>query len=163
MPKQLTPQTALNRAQWLCSQREKCLAEIKLKLTQWGIGADDAQSILITLVSDGFINESRFALTFARDKARFNKWGPKKIEMALRAKRISKEDIEQALTEIEEFTSTENLTELLTKKAKTIKYKDAYDLKTKLIRFALSRGFEYGKVMGVIGSIVDNNRNQPPI
>ncbi len=155
MSKILSPKTALDRAQWLCSQREKCVAEIKLKLTQWGIGTDDAQTILKSLVSDGFVNESRFALTFARDKARFNKWGPRKIEMALRAKRISNEDIEQALTVIQEFTSTENLTELLTKKAKTIKHKDKYDLKTKLIRFALGRGFEYGDSLNIIEKIIN--------
>jgi regulatory protein len=155
MPKQLTPKIALDRAQWLCSQREKCVHEIKLKLTQWGIGAKDSQAILKSLVSDGFVNESRFALTFARDKARFNKWGPRKIEMALRAKRISKEDIEHALTVIQEFTSTENLTELLTKKAKTIKHKDKYDLKTKLIRFALGRGFEYENSLNIIEKIIN--------
>jgi regulatory protein len=154
MPKPLTPKTALERAQWLCSQREKCISEIRLKLTQWQQSEDDSQKIIKSLVSEGFINETRYSLAFAREKARFNKWGPRKIEMALRAKRISDDDIQQALAEVEQFTSTESLTDLLTKKAKTIKHKDKYDLKTKLLRFALSRGFGYGEVLGVVEGVV---------
>jgi regulatory protein len=154
MPKPLTPKTALERAQWLCSQREKCISEIRLKLTQWQQSEDDSQKIIKSLVSEGFINETRYSLAFAREKARFNKWGPRKIEMALRAKRISDDDIQQALAEVEQFTSTESLTDLLTKKAKTIKHKDKYDLKTKLLRFALSRGFAYGEVLGVVEGVV---------
>jgi regulatory protein len=116
MAKQLTPKTALNRAQWLCSQGEKCVYEIKLKLTQWGINEGDSTTIIKSLQKDDFINESRYALTFARDKARFNKWGPRKVEMSLRAKRIADDNIQNALLEIEQFTNAENLTELLTKK-----------------------------------------------
>lgn len=160
MAKQLTPKTALNRAQWLCSQREKCVSEIKLKLTQWGISEDDSSAIIKSLQKDDFINESRYALTFARDKARFNKWGPRKIEMSLRAKRINDDDIQNALIEVEQFTSTQNLTDLLAKKAKSIKYKDLYDLKNKLLRFAISRGFDYGKVLEVIDEVITEYKAQ---
>ncbi len=160
MAKQLTPKTALNRAQWLCSQREKCVSEITLKLTQWGIIEDDSITIIKSLQKDDFINERRYALTFACDKARFNKWGPRKIEMSLRAKRINDDDIQNALSEVEQFTSTENLTDLLAKKAKSIKYKDLYDLKSKLLRFAISRGFDYGKVLGVIDEVIAEYKTQ---
>jgi regulatory protein len=152
MPKELSPQKALDRAQWLCSQQEKCISDIKIKLQQWGLHPSQGQTIIDSLVKDGFIDENRFALSFAREKARFNKWGPKKIEMALRAKRISDDNIHQALTEAMQYTSTETLNELITKKAKTIKYKDKYDLKNKLIRFGVSRGFGYGEVIGVVES-----------
>jgi regulatory protein len=160
MPKELSPKTALNRAQWLCSQREKCISEIRLKLNQWQLGAEDVLTIIKSLVDEGYINEGRYALAFAREKARFNKWGPKKIELALKAKRIGNDDIQHALTEVEPFTSTENLTDLLTKKVKSIKFKDKYDLKNKLIRFALSRGFDYGDVLGVVEGIVKEGMNE---
>lgn len=154
MSKILSPKTALDRAQWLCSQREKCLSEIKQKLTQWGISDMDSKSILNSLMKEGFIDENRFARTFALDKARFNKWGPRKIEMALRSKHISNDDIQQALSAIQEITSTENLSNILTRKAKTIKYKDKYDLKNKLLRFSLSRGFDYGESLKIIEEIL---------
>lgn len=154
MSKPLSFTSALNRAQWLCSQREKCISEIRLKLQQWGLDPKQGQAIVDSLVKDGFIDENRFALSFAREKARFNKWGPKKIEMALRAKRIPDDEIQNALIEVVQYTSTETLTDLITKKAKTLKYKDKYDLKNKLLRFGVSRGFGYGEVLGVVEEVM---------
>ncbi|HDP54554.1 MAG TPA: RecX family transcriptional regulator [Bacteroidetes bacterium] len=154
MPKQLTPEKALDRAQWLCSQSEKCISDIKLKLTQWGIEPNEKQRIIDSLIADGFINEDRFAQTYARDKARFSKWGPRKIEIALRAKRINTETIEKALSCIQNIMSSDNLFEILSKKAKTVRYKDVYDLKSKLLRFGVSRGFDYGEVLNATEKII---------
>jgi len=152
--KNIDKSKALNRAQWLCSRQEKCSSSIFAKIIQWGVLPNEANEIIESLKSDGFINENRYALNFAREKARFSKWGPRKIEMALRAKRISDTDIEQALAEIQQHTSSEQLTELLTKKAKTIKHKDSYDLKNKLLRFGISRGFEYRHVLASVDEVV---------
>ncbi len=146
---------ALDRAQWLCSQSEKCTFDIKKKLLQWDVDEMEGGKIINALLEDEFINESRYAISFAREKSRFNKWGPKKIEMALRAKRIADEHIAIALAESAEHSNDDMLRELLTSKAKTIKAKDSYDLKTKLIRFGMSRGFEYGRVLGIVEKIVE--------
>lgn len=148
---------ALDRAQWLCSQSEKCTFDIKKKLLQWNIDELDGKKIIDALLEDGFIDESRYATSFAREKARFNKWGPKKIEMALRAKRIADEHIAIALSESAEHSNDDTLRELLTTKAKTIKAKDNYDLKTKLIRFGISRGFEYGRVLEIVEKMLTTN------
>jgi len=147
----------LDRAQWLCSQSEKCPYDIRQKLLQWGVDTEEIKKIIDLLVKDGFIDESRYAISFAREKARFNKWGPKKIEMALRAKRIADEHIATALSESAEHSNDDMLRELLAAKAKTIKAKDSYDLKTKLIRFGMSRGFEYGRVLGIVEKILNTN------
>lgn len=146
---------AFDRAQWLCSQSEKCIFDIEKKLQQWGVNESEGKKIIDALLEDEFIDESRYTLAFAREKARFNKWGPKKIEMALRAKRIGNEHIDNAIEEISEFTNNHKLHEILAAKAKTIKAKDSYDLKTKLIRFGISRGFEYGQVLGIAEKIVE--------
>jgi regulatory protein len=146
---------ALDRAQWLCSQSEKCTFDIKKKLLQWDVDEMEGEKIINALLEDEFIDESRYAISFAREKSRFNKWGPKKIEMALRAKRIADEHIAIALAESAEHSNDDMLRELLTSKAKTIKAKDSYDLKTKLIRFGMSRGFEYGRVLGIVEKIVE--------
>lgn len=146
---------ALDRAQWLCSQSEKSIFDIHKKLLQWGVDESEGKKIIGALLEEGFIDERRYATSFAREKARFNKWGPKKIELALRAKRIAEEHIAIALAESAEHSNDEMLRELLTSKAKTIKAKDSYDLKTKLIRFGMSRGFEYGRVLSMAEKIVE--------
>ena len=154
MPKQLTPEKALDRAQWLCSQSEKCISDIRLKLAQWGVEPNETQRIIDSLIADGFINEERYAQTYARDKARFSKWGPRKIEMALRAKRIKTELIQMAVANIQDIISNDNLFEILSKKAKTVKHKDVYDLKNKLLRFGVSRGFDYGAVLNATEKLI---------
>lgn len=143
----------LERAQALCSRQEKCLYDIRTKLNQWGTPPEMIPNIEKELLSEKFIDESRFSLNFARDKARFNKWGPKKIEMSLRAKRISDENIQKALVEVEPFTNSDTLTDLLFRKAKTIKHSDKYELKSKLIRFGMSRGFDYNEILKALSSL----------
>lgn len=156
MAKTLDTKKALERAQRLCSLQEKCTADILLKLNQWGISHDDALSIINELVESKFIDEHRFALSFARDKANINHWGPKKIEMALRAKRINNDTIQQALEDVEPLTDNKTLGNLLGKKLKTLKYKNAYDLKTKLLRFGVSRGFNYNNVLSEVDKILND-------
>jgi regulatory protein len=159
MPKQLSPEKALDRAQWLCSRQEKCIADIRIKLSQWGIDSTQSNSIINSLLKDKFIDESRYAQTFAREKARFNKWGPRKIGMALRVKKIHDDIIEHTLEEINHLFSSDSLSELIEKKAKSIKYKDSYDLKTKLVRFGISRGFNYEEIKRVVNELIGNIEN----
>ena len=156
MAKILDVQKALDRAQYLCSQREKCIADIKLKLKQWGVSDDDIPSIIKQLVDNKFIDEQRFALSFARDKANFNRWGPKKIEMALRAKYISTDIIQLALEDIEPLIDNDTLGMLLGKKLKTLKYKNIFDLKNKLLRFGVSRGYNYSNVLSEVEKLIAN-------
>jgi regulatory protein len=78
--------------------------------------------------------------------------------VALRAKHIADEHIATALSESAEHSNDDMLRELLAAKAKTIKAKDSHDLKTKLIRFGMSRGFEYGRVLGIVEKMLNTNR-----
>lgn len=128
--------------------------DIRIKLQQWGVEAGQIQVIIDSLVKDKFIDEARYANAFAREKARFNNWGPRKIGTALRAKRIPDEYVSTALSEIEQFVSADKLSELIAKKAQTISYKDNYDLKNKLLRFGVMRGFEYGEVLSVVEKLI---------
>ncbi|MFO8020928.1 MAG: regulatory protein RecX [Perlabentimonas sp.] len=157
MPKPITLDKAIDRAQWLCSQQEKCSYDIRKKLIQWGIDSENIQSVIDSLLNDGFIDESRYAVTFAREKARFSKWGPKKIEYALRSKHISDKHIKRALKEAEEFVDKDTLKELLTKKARSVNHKNSYDLKVKLLRFGVSRGFEYDDVKSILSTILESD------
>lgn len=141
-----TPQQALARLQNLCSRGEKCIADVRQKLITWQIDAEDSAEIIKVLVEDKYIDEERYATAFVRDKSRFSHWGALKIQAALKAKRIPDDIIKTALKELDELNYEDELQDILAKKAKTIKAADTNDLKTKLIRFGLSRGFEYNLV-----------------
>jgi len=149
----ISPEKALSRAQTICAKQERCSNDIHLKLVQWQIAPNEADKIINKLISDGFINDERYSRMFVRDKNKFNKWGPIKITYTLRSKRISEDIIKSALQEIISDDNTA-LKDLLIRKCKNIKAKTPYDLKVKLIRFGVSRGYEYEVVNKIVSSIV---------
>jgi len=142
--------SALSRAQYLCARQERCEYDIRTKLRQWNVSNDDIEKVIKQLIIDSFISDERYTRMFVRDKIRFNKWGPIKIAQALRGKRIPDAFIQESLKEFGATNDDEILTDLLKKKARTIKAKSPFDLRNKLIRFGVSRGFEYGKVIGIV-------------
>jgi regulatory protein len=154
LSKEVTPEKAIQRTQALCARQERCSHDIRIKLRQWQLPSADIEVIINKLQIDGFINDERYARMFTRDKSKFNKWGPLKILYALKSKHISDEIIKNAIDEIEHSNDTSILIDLLSKKRKGIKAKSPYDLKSKLIRFGISRGFDYGIVSKTVSQIL---------
>ncbi|NOU16433.1 MAG: RecX family transcriptional regulator [Bacteroidales bacterium] len=148
--KALTFEKATQRAQFLCARQERCSYDIMVKLRQWQIQPHDIEKIIANLSENNFINDKRYASMFACDKSKFNKWGPIKIAQALRAKRISEIVIKESLAGLESKEDENTLIDILNKKASSIKSKSPSDLKAKLIRFGVSRGFEYGRIIEII-------------
>lgn len=138
-----------NNASLLCSKSEKCTSEIMEKLKLWGLSSDESEPVIQKLVAEKFLDNERFARAYVKDKFKFNHWGKQKIAFMLRSKGISPEIQELAFEEIESDGYADELRKLLTDKAKSIKAKDQYDKRNKLMRFALSRGFESNKVYAV--------------
>lgn len=141
------------RLENMCIKAEHCTAEVREKLRQWGVHPDDAAEIIEALIARRFVDDKRFAAAFVRDKYRFARWGRRKIEMALRQKRISDAIINQAFEEIDNEEYTRILTELLAAKAKTLGPLTDYENRVKLFRFALSRGFESSLVSNIIKAL----------
>lgn len=139
----LTPEKALYRVQALCARQERCSNDIRLKLKRWQLSENDIDKIIKQLIIDNFINDERYAKMFVRDKSKFNKWGQLKITYTLKSKHFSEDIIREALCEIDHSNDESTLKEILSRKMKGIKAKTSYDLKTKLIRFGISRGFDY--------------------
>jgi regulatory protein len=137
---------AFEKAALLCSRSEKCTSEIQEKLKLFGLSVEESEPVLKKLADENYIDDERFARAFVKDKFRFNHWGKQKIEYMLRAKKINPEILELAFEEIEDEGYAAELLKLLTDKAKTVKGKDQYDTRNKLMRFAMGRGFESGKI-----------------
>lgn len=135
-------QTALKKAMALCAMREHCTGEIRCKLAEWGVSNSDSVKILTFLTGEKFISDNRYAAAFTRDKFRQNKWGRLKIASHLRAKGISEETIRKGLAEINEDNYRDTIRELISSHRRLTKAKNKYDMKGKLLRFGLSKGFE---------------------
>jgi len=140
--RQLTYEQALFKAAALCTQTEKCESDVRTKLVAWEMSESDINKIIRYLKEEKFLDDARYCSFFVKDKLRFNKWGKIKIGYALRAKKIDEDLIVGSLGQIDDEESFLTLLSILKTKSKNLKYKDEYDRKGKLIRFALSRGFE---------------------
>jgi regulatory protein len=137
----------LSRIQRICVRQEKCLSDVRKKLQLWGATADEAVEIEHKLLADGFVDEARYANAFAREHARFQRWGNLKIKASLLAKRIPATFIEDATAQLDDTQSKTNLANLLCSKAKSIHANSPQDLHVKLVRFGMSRGYGYEEVL----------------
>ena len=140
--KPLTYEQALLRAASLCSGSEHCSSEIRKKLLLWGVTSSQAEKIILYLINEKYIDNKRFCRAYCLDKFRYNHWGRIKIGQMLRMLEMKNEDINEGLESINEEDYKEVLLHILTQKNRQLKDSDHYIRKGKLIRHALSKGFE---------------------
>jgi regulatory protein len=145
--------TSLNKVMALCARREYCSGDIRAKLESWGLNNQDIKSVINTLIKDNFINDKRYAEAFVKDKYRHNKWGRIKIAAHLKVKNIAPELIGAALDYIDDDQYRKMIRDTLDSHRKFIKAKNQYDLKGKLLRFGLSKGFESHLLYDILNQI----------
>ena len=149
-----TPEQALAALMRLCARAEKSQEDARRLMRGWGVAEKDAEQVLGRLVRDRFIDDSRYAEAFVREKLRLSGWGEYKIRTALQRKGVSKERIDAALSQADRPAMGERLAQQLERKARTVKYTSQYELKTKLIRYGLSLGYDYEAVMDAASAMV---------
>lgn len=132
----------LDKAMNYCSRSEHCIEDIRQKLWNWKVPVEEHDKIITTLVENNFINESRYAIAFVKDKFRFNHWGRIKIRMMLKTKKIGTATIDDALSCIDEEEYIDVLKSLVESESKKIKAATDYERKAKLLRYVAGRGFE---------------------
>lgn len=152
-PQEIEEKNALARAASLCSQREYCVSQIEEKLVAWGQSAEACERIISRLIEERFIDEARFARAYALDKMRYNHWGRVKIRQMLRMLGISNTDREAALNELPDDEYQAILFRLAEQKLPSIKARNDYELRGKLLRFLSGRGFELDEAASVIDEI----------
>lgn len=148
----LTPEQALKKLSATCARREICEYDALQKMRQWQIEEEEQAKIMAQLIKYGFIDNLRYARAYAEEKLKYNRWGERKVEMMLRRKYIDDEIISEALEEFSDTEATEEtLRKLLEEKARSLRSEtDPFKKKQKLLRFAVSRGFDYGDVMDIL-------------
>ena len=135
-----------------CAQKEYCASEISQKLRQRGASFDDIESLIARLEEEGYIDEERYARAFTRDKYRFDHWGRVKITYALRQKGITSSAISHALDEIDEADYEANLRAFLHSRLRQTKAPTPQAARQKVIRAAVTRGYEIERVIDVLGA-----------
>ena len=143
----------LAKAMVLCSRREYCSSEILGKLLLWGVKDNEAEEILSILKKENYLNDSRYALAFVKDKFKFNKWGKVKIADHLRRKQISEEIISIAIESIDNEAYNKLLKTIIYDHKKSVKAKNLFEVKAKLLRYGLSKGFESALLYDLLNKI----------
>lgn len=142
----------LSRLQKLCSKAEYCRADVYRKALKDLEGDEEAaQKVVEALVAEKYVDDARYASAFAREKASLQGWGPVKIRFQLRGKGVPESVIAAALEEIEPEKADARLEKLLSAKARTLEGDPQFRLK--LLKFALSRGYEYNTVEAALKKI----------
>lgn len=136
-----------------CAYQDRCRFEVEQKLQSFQLPSDDINNIINQLIDEKFLDEHRYAQSYTRGSYRHKKWGWNKIKANLLAKRLDHHIINIAYNEIDQNEYNQMVFEELNKKWPNIKAKSDFDKKNKLIRFGISRGYEYDIISSFIEQI----------
>lgn len=143
------PEALLKRMASLCAKSEQCTFDISTKLYKAGLPADKREEIIGYLTAHRYLDDARFARSFASYKVRFAGWGKRKIRMALAAKRIEGSLIADALDAIDPDDYADALSRVAESKKRDLDLQSRED-RQKLYRHLLSRGFESDLISKII-------------
>lgn len=140
----------------LAARSEKSSGDAMRLMQNWGVEPTARQGVLQKLIDAKFIDDGRYAEAFVRDKMRFSGWGAFKLRAALRNKGISNEIVDEVLSALNSSDMSERLRERLERKMRTTKYSSRYDLKTKLMRYGASLGYDFESVAEVVDALISD-------
>lgn len=140
--KYISREAALQKLQRYCAYQDRCHQEVRSKLITLGIYGDDLEEIIVALIEENFLNEERFACSYARGKFRFKCWGRLRITQELKRRKISHYLIRKALEEIPDGEYEQQLYDFLERKNALLREEDIFSRKQKLAAYAIRRGFE---------------------
>ena len=141
---------ATEKIQHYCATQDRCQWEVERKLQEYGLDDYVKDSLLVDLILEKFINEQRFAESFCRGKFRIKKWGRIKIKNELKKKNISENCIQIGLKQIESSEYSIVLENLYIKKKDTLKDKNQFTRKGKIVKYLLQKGFESNLIWELI-------------
>ena len=150
-----TPEQALQSLMRMCARSERSSGDALRLMKRWGVAEEETKKILSRLQNERFIADRRFSEAFVRDKINLSGWGAYTIKTALRTKGIARDIIEDVVAEMVATTDmTERLEECMLRRLRTLKYNSAYEAKTKLIRFAASRGYDIEQAIECASKVI---------
>ena len=137
-----TIKQATKKLEHYCAYQDRCHEEVIQKLRSMKMDSDEIDAIIVHLIASNFLNESRFACSFARGKHRIKHWGKIRIVKELKFRKISQYNINLALKEIttEEYEATfHNLAE---QNWESIRESNPLKKRKKFCDYVLRKGFE---------------------
>ncbi len=127
-----------------CAYQERTHEEVRQRLAKFFVLPEDAEILIAQLIEDKYLNEHRYAQTYAGGKFRIKKWGKTRILIELKRKNLSEYSIRSAMKEIKDSDYKETLQKLAEKKLENLSKTESNNLilKKKLANFLLQKGYE---------------------
>lgn len=152
--KTYTYQEAQSKLEHYCAYQERCHKEVRAKLINMHMIPEVIDQIVCHLIDQNYLNEERFAISFARGKHVIKKWGRVRIKNALKQKEISPYNIKKALKQFEDAEYIKTFEDIAHKGFVSIKETNPFKKRKKLIQYLIYRGWEpnlvYDKVYELI-------------
>ena len=152
MSAKLTVDEGKSMMRQYCNYQERCHQDVRTKGLNLGFRSNDLEEIISGMISEGLLDEERYARALARGKFRNNQWGKIKITQALKQHAVPEYCIRKALTEINDSEYKIVIKKLIATKQKSVGISKAGN--QKLISYLLQKGFEYEVVREVMGEEV---------
>lgn len=152
---------ALSMCASLCARGEQCTPELKVKMQKRGLGFNDIEKVISRLIELRFVDDDRFARTYAHHKMAYSGWGRNKIIQGLWAKHLQRSSINQCMDEIED-EEYEAVAERIIRTKLRLSPPDilsTYEGRIKVLKYAMQRGFEARLAGGIINRIIREMRN----
>lgn len=140
--KSFTVQEIQSKMEYYCSYQDRCYKDVNNKLNSFNLIIEAREKILSHLIEHNFINEERFAKSFARGKHNYKNWGKNRIIQELKFRDISSRLIKTALDEIPKDVYLENFHALAEKNWQSIKERKGPKKNKKFVDYLLRRGYE---------------------
>ena len=141
---------AIERLKNYCAVQDRCQWDVIRKMKVWRLTQNTQDHILELLISNQYINEERFAISFCQGKFRIKKWGKNKIKNELKKKDISKNCIIKALDSIDEEQYQEVLKKIIEQKTDKLKEKNPFIKKNKIAKYLIQKGFENNLIWDIL-------------
>ena len=151
----LTLDELKNRMERYCAYQERCHQEVKTKLRKIGAFGDDSDVVISHLIKNDYLNETRFAILYARSKFSIKKWGKKRIINELKQRKITIYNINKSLEQITEEDYILTFNTLAGKRWKQLKKKKEplSQQKNKLINYLQYRGWENDLIFELLNKL----------
>lgn len=155
--KTFSPSQAIQKLEYYCSYQERCHQEVEEKLRTLKMTSQEIDEIIVHLINHNFLNEERFACSFARGKHNIKHWGKIRIVNELKFRNISKYNIDKALKEIPLEIYLANFHTLAERHWEFIKETNATKKKKKFCDYLLRKGFESNLIFEKLKELTIDN------
>lgn len=143
---------AFEKAAKYCAYQERCQFDLERKLKDWNVDTEIWDEIIADLIQQNFLNEERFAQSFAMGKVNIKRWGKIKIKNELRTRKISDYSIRKALECVDDDKYLLNLQHLIEQKSPLITAENDFEKRMKLMKYLLGRGYESDLINEELGN-----------